>query len=197
VRRFHSVTCFHDNQTRLKPEGFGYNVDMVRVEHVLDDWRSVREDTAVAVEEFPAAEFEFRPTPDCSTFRQIARHTLDAGNGLTGALLAGVEDFHLPENRAKIKEYFQPLAVECAPAELAAALRESVDRLTAQLAAQPREFFEHWITRMDGARVTRLEFLQWIKEHELTHRQQLFMYLRLKGMTPATTRRRLARQAAR
>jgi uncharacterized damage-inducible protein DinB len=53
------------------------------------------------------------------------------------------------------------------------------------------------VTRVDGVRVTRLEFVQWIKEHELTHRQQLFMYLRLKGITPATTRRRLARQAAR
>jgi len=44
--------------------------------------------------------------------------------------------------------------------------------------------------------VTRLEMLQWVKEHELTHRQQLFTYLRVKGIVPVTTRRRLARQAA-
>jgi uncharacterized damage-inducible protein DinB len=37
--------------------------------------------------------------------------------------------------------------------------------------------------------------VQTIKEHELTHRQQLFTYLRLKGLVPATTRRRLAKQA--
>jgi uncharacterized damage-inducible protein DinB len=170
---------------------------MVRVEHVLDSWRSVREDTAVAVEEFPAAEFEFRPTPDVATFRNIARHTLDAGDGLAGGLLAGVEDFHLPENRAKFKEYMRPLAAECSPTELATALRESVDQRVAQFSAKPTAFFEHLVTRMDGVQVTRLEFLQWIKEHELTHRQQLFMYLRLKGITPATTRRRMARQAAR
>jgi uncharacterized damage-inducible protein DinB len=169
---------------------------MVRVEHVLETWRTVREDTAAAVEEFPAAEFDFRPTPDVATFRQIARHTLDAGEGLSGALLAGEEDFHLPEVRAKFKEHFRPLAAECTPAELAAALRESLEQRTAQFAAQPKEFFEHHVTRVDGPRVTRLEFVQWIKEHELTHRQQLFMYLRLKGITPATTRRRLARQAA-
>jgi uncharacterized damage-inducible protein DinB len=182
---------------RKRLAAFGYNVDMVRVEHVLDSWRAVREETALAVEEFPASEFEFRPTPDVGTFRSIARHTLDAGDVLSGALLAGVEDFHLPEVRANFKQYLQPLAAECSPAELVAALRESVDRRTAQFAAQPTEFFEHLVTRMDGLRVTRLEFLQWIKEHELTHRQQLFMYLRLKGMTPATTRRRMAKQAAR
>jgi uncharacterized damage-inducible protein DinB len=174
----------------------GYNVDMVRVKHVLDTWRTIREDTAAAVEEFPPAEFDFRPTADVATFRQIARHTLDAGDALAGALLAGEEDFHLPEVRAKFKEHYRPLEKECIPAEMAAALRESVDRRAEQFAAKPAEFFEHLITRVDGLRVTRLEFLQFIKEHELTHRQQLFMYLRLKGMTPATTRRRMARQAA-
>jgi uncharacterized damage-inducible protein DinB len=173
----------------------GYNVDMVRVEHVLDTWRTIREDTAAAVEEFPAAEFDFRPTPDVATFRQIARHTL-AGDALAGALLAGEEDFHLPEVRAKFKEHYRPLEKECTPAEMAAALRESVDQRAEQFAAKPAQFFERLVTRVDGLSVTRLEFLQFIKEHELTHRQQLFMYLRLKGMTPATTRRRIARQAA-
>jgi uncharacterized damage-inducible protein DinB len=74
-------------------------------------------------------------------------------------------------------------------------LRDSLDERTARLAAQPAEFFAHIITRMDGQKVTRLEMVQTIKEHELTHRQQLFMYQRLKGMVPATTRRRLAKQA--
>ena len=169
---------------------------MVRVEHVLDTWRGIREDTALAVEEFPADDFDFRPTPDVSTFRHIARHVLDSSDALAGSLLAGVEDFHLPEARAKFKEYFRPLAADCSPTELASALRESLDQHAARLKAQPAEFFEHPVTRVDGVNTTRLEFVQWIKEHELTHRQQLFMYLRLKGITPATTKRRLARQAA-
>jgi uncharacterized damage-inducible protein DinB len=39
--------------------------------------------------------------------------------------------------------------------------------------------------------------LQFVKEHELTHRAQLFLYMRMMGMVPATTRGRLAKQAAR
>ena len=100
-----------------------YNVVMVRVEHVLDSWRTIRQDTAAAVEEFPAADLDYRPTPELMTFR------------------------------ARI------------------------------------------VTRFDGQKVTRLEMVQTIKEHELTHRAQLFLYLRLKGLVPATTRRRLAKQA--
>ena len=63
-----------------------------------------------------------------------------------------------------------------------------------QLASQNAEFFAHVITRFDGQLVTRLEMVQFTKEHELTHRAQLFLYLRLKGMVPATTRRRMAKQ---
>ena len=63
-----------------------------------------------------------------------------------------------------------------------------------QLALQPAEFFAHVITRFDGQMVTRLEMVRFTKEHELTHRAQLFLYLRLKGLVPATMRRRLVKQ---
>lgn len=71
-----------------------------------------------------------------------------------------------------------------------------MEQRVAQLAAQPAAFFAQEITRFDGQRVTRLEMLQGVKEHELTHRSQLFMYLRMKGVVPATTRRRIAKAKA-
>ena len=170
---------------------------MVRVEHVLDSWKTIRRDTITAVEEFPATEFDFRPTPDMATFGEIARHILDAGDGLTALLLAGEDDFSLPERRARMKEHLRNVPPGAGASELAAAMQASIDERTAALAAQPAEFYAQIITRMDGQRVTRLELLQTIKEHELTHRAQMFMDLRLKGIVPATTRRRLAKQAAR
>lgn len=169
---------------------------MVRVEHVLESWKTIRQDTAAAVEDFPAGELDFRPTPEVSSFREIARHILDAGDGLTGLLLAGEDDFSVPERRARMKEFRRDLPAEAGPAELAAALRNSVEERSAALSTQTPEFFAGMITRVDGARVTRLEMLQFVKEHELTHRAQLFFCMRLKGIVPATTRRRLARMAA-
>jgi uncharacterized damage-inducible protein DinB len=166
---------------------------MVRVEHVLESWKAIREDTAAAVEEFPAAEFDFRPAPDVMSFRETARHILAAGEGLTGLLLAGDENFATPDFREKMKPHVREIAADTSPVDLAAALRESVERRTAELAARPAEFFTHLMTRMDGQKVTRLEMLQFVKEHELTHRAQLFLCLRLKGIVPVTTRRRLAK----
>lgn len=169
---------------------------MVRLEHVLDTWKTIRQDTAAAVEEFPEADLDFTPAPGCDSFRQIAIHILNAGDGLTGLLMAGEENFADPERRKRMKEYWRGVPAPAGPVELAAALRTSVEERAAALAAQPAEFWSKIITRVDGRQVTRLEMLQFVKEHELTHRSQLFMAMRIKGLVPATTRRRLAMMAA-
>ena len=169
---------------------------MVRLDALLDSWKTIRADTAAAVEEFPADEFSYKPAADVMTFGEIARHILVAGHGLTGLLLEGDEHLGGPQFREKMAR-FALLPEGAGAADLARELRTSVEQRTAELAAQPPEFFEGMVTRVDGARVTRLEMLQFVKEHELTHRAQLFLYLRMKGLVPATTRRRLAKQAAR
>jgi uncharacterized damage-inducible protein DinB len=169
---------------------------MVRLDQLLDSWRSVRQDTAEAVEAFPAGELDFRPCADVMAFGEIAYHILVAGHGLTGLLLDGEENLTGPEFRAKLMKH-APLAPGASAPELAQALRSTMDERVPQLAAQSPEFWSGIITRVDGARVTRMEMVQFVKEHELTHRAQLFMCLRMKGIVPSTTRKRLARQAAR
>jgi uncharacterized damage-inducible protein DinB len=169
---------------------------MIRVEHVLDSWRGIREDTALAVEDFQGEDFTFRATPETMAFRDIARHVLNASEALVKLLLDGEDDFSAPDFRRKMAARVNPLPAEASPAELAAALRESIAKITADLAARDAEFFGGMMTRFDGQRVTRLEMVQYVKEHELTHRSQLFMCLRLRGIVPATTRRRLAKQSA-
>ena len=168
---------------------------MIRLEQVLDSWKTIRQDTAAAVEDFPAGELDYKPTPEVESFREIARHILNASDGLTGLLLSGADDFTGPDFRDRLKPYMRALPESAGAPELAAALRDSIVQRTGELAAKSPEFLAHIITRFDGQKLTRLEMVQFIKEHELTHRSQMFMYLRLKGIVPATTRRRLAKQA--
>jgi uncharacterized damage-inducible protein DinB len=171
---------------------------MVRLQTTLDMWKAIREDTARAVEEMPPEAFDFRPAEDVMTFREIARHILNAGHGMTGVLLEGTTNLAVPEFRDMLKKHSTGLPPQAAPLELAAALRQAMDERIAELRGRDASFYAEEITRFDGLRVTRLEMLQTIKEHELTHRSQLFMYLRLKGVVPPTTRRRelAAKQAA-
>jgi uncharacterized damage-inducible protein DinB len=169
---------------------------MMRLEALLESLKTVRQHTAQAVEDMPAGELDFRPVPDVMTFREIARHILDASQGLIGMLLSGEENFATPDFREKLKPFTSGLAEDVSAADLAAALRRSVEGYTAELAQRSPEFFAKVITRFDGQRVTRMELVQMVKEHEMTHRAQMFLYLRLKGVVPSTTRQRLARQNA-
>jgi uncharacterized damage-inducible protein DinB len=167
---------------------------MVRKDTVLDSWKTVRQDTAQAVEDFPAAELDFKATADLMSFGELARHILDAGHALTGMLVDGVDNLATPQFREMIGKYKPQLPELLDSATLASELRKSVEIRTTELAAKGDDFFSGMITRFDGQKVTRLEMLQSIKEHELTHRSQMFLYLRLKGIVPATTRRRQAAQ---
>ena len=172
----------------------GKNKNMVRLEQVLDSWKTVRQDTAQSVIDMPAADFAFSPTPDMMSFDQIARHILNAGHALVMTLLAGTQDFSAPGIRESFKQHTPPLSETAPPAEIAAELTTWLDRDCEALAAMPAGFYSEIIKRLDGQPVTRLEMLQFVKEHELTHRSQMFVYLRLKGVVPPTTRRRLAKK---
>src|SRR6266700_6426733 len=106
---------------------------MVRVDHVLDTWKAVRQDTVNAVVDFPASDFDYKPTGDVMTFGELARHILDAGDGFTGLLLSGDDNFATPDFRDKMGRHMRKVAD--GPEGLAAALRESIEQRSAELAA--------------------------------------------------------------
>jgi uncharacterized damage-inducible protein DinB len=167
---------------------------MVRLESFLTSWKSVRADTAQAVEDLPAGNLDFKPQDDMLTFRQIAEHIVYAGRGLTGIIMDGEQDLTTPDFREKLKKYYRELPADAGATDIAAELRRSLEEDCAALSGKDNEFLAQIITRFDGMKVTRMEMLQFVKEHELTHRAQLFMYLRLNGVIPPTTRRRLAQK---
>src|SRR6185503_13408858 len=129
---------------------------MIRPETVLNSWKTVRQDSAQAVEDFPATELDFRPTPEIMTFGEIARHILESGHAIAGLLLDGVEDMTTPAFREMLGKHVSELPELTDAASLAAALRQNLDMRAEQLLVQPDGFFGHVITRFDGQRVTRL-----------------------------------------
>src|SRR5262249_17565176 len=130
---------------------------MVRKETVIDSWKTVRQDTAQAVEDFPATELDFRATPDLMTFGELGRHILDAGHALTGMLLDGVDNLAPPEFREMIGRYKPQLPEKLDAAMLASELRKSLETRAAELGSKGEDFYSGLITRFDGQRVTRLE----------------------------------------
>lgn len=167
---------------------------MVRLEAFLDGWKTARQDAAQAVEDLPAGKLDFKPQDDLMTFREIAEHIIHVGRSLTGMMLDGEDDLAAPDFFEKLKSYFQPLPDNADASTIAAEMRKAVEEHCTQLSRRPPEFFAQMITKFDGLKITRLEMMQFVKEHELTHRSQIFMYLRMNGVVPPTTRRRLAKK---
>src|ERR1035441_5914345 len=133
---------------------------MVRLDSILSSWKSVREDTAQAVEDFAPYKLDFKPCADLMTFGDTARHILDAGYGLSGLLLAGEEDLSTPQFRENIGKLVAELPKTEDAAALARELRSAMERRAPELAAKPAEFYAGEIIRMDGQRVTQIEMLQ-------------------------------------
>lgn len=169
---------------------------MVRVNAVLDSWKAVREDTAQAVEDFSAHSLDYKPVAELMSYGEIGRHILEAGYALTGMLLEGADNLATPQFREMLRQHTAKLPATEGAGALARELRSAMQTRLAELSAKPVDFFAGEITRMDGQRATRLEVIQMMKEHELTHRAQLFLYLRMNGMVPPTTRRRMAKANA-
>jgi len=165
---------------------------MVRLEYVLESWKSARADAAQALEDLPGGDLAFRPAENLMSFGEIARHILETGHALTGILLDGASNLQTPEFRQMLAEHNPGVPGDADAAALAGLLRRCLDERVEELRRRPEDFYSAMMTRWDGQQLTRLEMLCWIKEHELTHRSQLFLYLRLKGVVPVTTRRKLA-----
>jgi hypothetical protein len=93
---------------------------------VLDSWKAVRQETAQGVEDFPAADLDFKPVDTVMSFRELARHILDAGHAITG-----------PQFRESLQKYIAELPATPDAASLAHALRQNLELRAAQLAAKP------------------------------------------------------------
>ena len=126
---------------------------MISLDSVLNSWKTVREDTAQAVEDFSAHALDYKQAADLMSFGDIAQHVLQAGHALTAIMLDGVDNMATPDFRQKMGQYVAELPKTDNAAALARELRSQLQSDAARLAAKPAEFFAGEITRFDGQRV--------------------------------------------
>jgi uncharacterized damage-inducible protein DinB len=158
--------------------------------------QATRSESVTACREFPPAAFDEEMVPGFLTFRKINQHILEAGYALTGMLLDGQEHFNVPEMRQKFMEYLPVVAPDATPEELASALAGKMEERIAQIRQAGPAFWEREVTHFSGARVTMMEMMLLVRQHEGEHRAQAAVLSRMCGIVPATTRNRLAAQSA-
>ena len=149
----------------------------------------------MALREFPADALDEELIPGFMTFRMLHRHILESSHALTGLLLDGAQEFNKPETRAKFGNYLPVIPADASTEDLIEALQTKLEERATRIASQGNAFWEREVTHFSGTKMTAFDMFLMIQKHEAEHRAQAALLSRIKGIVPATTRRRLAAQA--
>lgn len=159
------------------------------LEETLEAWEDTRNGLIQEVQNIPENKFDFKPTPEVRSVRELVVHILEVAMMMTGELTREDTDFR----RAPWPKLLEMYASEAYQAETKA---ELVNLLKSQFKDAEKKFREagelhllQFIERFDGQPGTRFTWLQHGIAQEMYHRGQLTLYQRLMGLVPALTKR--------
>ncbi|MEY3284166.1 MAG: hypothetical protein RIR86_2179 [Acidobacteriota bacterium] len=135
---------------------------------VLRDWNRIHLQTVRLMELAPDDQYDWKPHETSMTLGALVNHFPQAETGLVEAIITGVfpRDF---TNYQKTDE-------------LIAAFNRSHDEAVAKVRAIPDEAWEEKVAPFGPDRsFSRLDLLTLTLEHEIHHRGQLYVYLRMLG----------------
>ncbi|MCI0483909.1 MAG: DinB family protein [candidate division NC10 bacterium] len=159
------------------------------LEEALESWTDARHGLIDEVLNVPGDRFDFRPTPEVRSVKELVVHILEVAMMMTGELTRADTNFHrLPWPRL--------LRLHAGAAYRARTKADLVRLLKSQFKEAEKKFLTagelhmlQMIKRFDGERGTRLAWLYHGISHEEYHRGQLTVYERLMGIEPALTRK--------
>lgn len=164
-------------------------------------FRTVRANTLKIAEEIPEDQFDYRPTPECRSVRDILVHMLVSSRGAyRGLAVRKITTFVGIDFPTLIRERLeQEQQLSAAPkAQLLDELRTDGENWGAYLDSVPEAELAVIIPFPEPAvppAKSRFEMFLSAKEHEMHHRAQLMVVQRLLGLVPHLTRDRQARMA--
>ena len=154
----------------------------------LSAWRHDRQGLIDEVENIRATKFDFRPTPEVRSVREMVQHILEVAMMMTGELTQPKPDF----SRATYPEFLEMYSQSVYDAQTK---KELIGMLEWQIADAVKRFrkvgetamFEP-VTNFDGSKWTRMQWLHHGLAQEMYHRGQITTYERLMGLEPALTK---------
>jgi uncharacterized damage-inducible protein DinB len=164
-------------------------------------FRVVRKNTLAVAEDIPEDKYDYRPTPECRSVREILAHiAVSSQRTYRGHAVQKITTFagiDWPTYIRERQEQEQQLA-RSSKAQLIEFLRADGDAWGAYLDTVPEEELAVVIPFSPPAEPptkSRFEMLLSAKEHEMHHRAQLMVFERMLGLVPHLTRQRQARTA--
>jgi len=159
------------------------------LDETLEAWLDVRQGVIDEVKNIPPQKFDFRPTPEVKSVRELVQHILEISMLMTGELTRRDTNFKRYPWPKMIKQYAEA-------AQRAQTKRELLMLLGAQMRDAEKRFRKagdlamwQFIERFDGEQGTKMQWLHHGIAQEMYHRGQLATYARLIGLEPALTKR--------
>jgi uncharacterized damage-inducible protein DinB len=158
------------------------------LEETLEAWRDARLGVIAEIKNIPAKHFDFRPTPEVRSVRELAVHILEVAMMMTGELTRPDTDFHRKPWPQLLKLYAKPAYEATTRAALLKLLKTQLDDGIRAFRSAGELSLYQLITQFDGSLGTKFTWFQHGIAQEMYHRGQLTLYARLLGEVPALTK---------
>lgn len=159
--------------------------------HLLDEaleaWDYARRSLLAEAENIPDDEYRFRPHPRSRTVSELLVHVVESGLMMAGELTRPHGDFTRAPYPELIEEHAGHLPDDPSPEEIRVLLEGTLAEGSARIRDAGEIHMLQEIRRFDGARSTRLAWMNHGIAHEEYHRGQVALYARLQGRVPALT----------
>ena len=155
---------------------------------LIGSWKEVRSGLIDEVESIPADKFSFQATPDTRSVAALLQHVIEAQKMLMGEVCRPDTNLLRQSFAEQIKVYAPEVSGVTDKEGLLALLRSSMDETEAKMLGAGDELANE-MKRFDGKSMTKYAFVSFAIAHEMYHRGQLTVYLRLLGIEPVLTKR--------
>jgi len=158
------------------------------LEEALESWGYARQGFIDEARNIPAAKWDYRPTPEIRSIRELAVHILEVAMMMTGELTREDTNFRRVSFPKLLKMYAGPAYRAKTRGELLRLLASQLREGQAKFRRAGELHMLQQIERFDGQPGTRLAWLLHGVDQEMYHRGQVTVYARLLGIVPALTK---------
>jgi uncharacterized damage-inducible protein DinB len=159
------------------------------LDEAIEAWEDARLGAFDEAENIPEKHWDFKPTPEVRSVRELVVHILEVAMFMTGELTRPDTNFKRAPIDALVSGYAAAAYRAESRDELLELMKSQLEDGTAAFRKVGELHMLQLIERFDGQLGTRLAWFHHGIAQEMYHRGQLTTYARLLGIVPALTKR--------
>ena len=158
------------------------------VDPIIGSWREVRAGLIEEVSQIPADKFSFRAAEGMRSVAELLQHLVESQKFLVGEACRPDTNLLRKSFAENIKDYAPDARRVNDKEAIIQMLQTAMDDCEKQLRDNADEM-KNTMKRFDGKEMTKLAFMSFAIAHEMYHRGQLTVYVRLLGIEPMLTQK--------